>query len=184
MTELATLARPYAEALFQVVESSRESRAQDWSTWLHEFARVASLPEVRSIANHPKVARRQIVELLFSTVKSPVQSLDEQAMRNFVQLLVEHRRLEVLPEIAAQFDALKNAREGAADAIIVSAFALSGAQLDELVAKLEHKFKRKLKPHVTVDASLIGGVCITVGDQVLDASVRAQLARLQTTLTA
>ena len=104
--------------------------------------------------------------------------------RHLVQMLVDNHRLPLLPEIATQFEELKNAREGAADVLIVSAFPLEGAQLNELVAGLERKFKRKLKPTVEVDSSLIGGVRVTVGDEVLDTSVRARLASMQTALTA
>jgi F-type H+-transporting ATPase subunit delta len=99
-------------------------------------------------------------------------------------MVVDNHRLPLLPEIAVQFEELKNAREGAADALIVSAFPLEGAQLNDLVASLERKFKRKLKPVVEVDPSLIGGVRVTVGDEVLDTSVRARLASMQTALTA
>src|SRR6201999_2104178 len=98
-------------------------------------------------------------------------------------MLVDNHRLTLMPEIATQFEALKNAREGAADATIVSAFPLEGAQLNDLVANLERRFQRKLKPAVEVDPSLIGGVRVTVGDEVLDASVRARLASMQTALT-
>jgi F-type H+-transporting ATPase subunit delta len=89
-----------------------------------------------------------------------------------------------MPEVAVQFDELKNAREGAADALIVSAFPLEGEQLNDLVASLERKFQRKLKATVEIDPSLIGGVRVTVGDEVLDTSVRARLASMQTALTA
>ena len=100
------------------------------------------------------------------------------------RMIVANHRLEALPEVAVQFEALKNALEGAADVEIVSAFPLEGSLLDELVVGLERRFKRKLKPAVSVDASLIGGVRVTVGDEVLDTSVRAQLARMQVALTA
>jgi F-type H+-transporting ATPase subunit delta len=99
-------------------------------------------------------------------------------------MLIDNHRLALLPEIAEQFGELKNAREGAANALIVSAFPLESAQLAELVAGLETKFKRKLKPTVDVDASLIGGVRVTVGDEVLDGSVRARLVSMQTALSA
>lgn len=90
-----------------------------------------------------------------------------------MRMLVDNHRLTLMPEIAVQFDELKNSREGAADALIVSAFPLEGAQLTDLVANLERKFHCKLKPTVEVDKSLIGGVRVTVGDEVLDTSVRA-----------
>jgi F-type H+-transporting ATPase subunit delta len=179
MAELATIARPYAEALFAVAESGDVA---GWSTFVQESAQVARLPEVTSIASSPKVSRAQVADLLLAAVKSPLK--DDAQAKNFVQMLVDNHRIALLPEIATQFETLKNAREGAADALIVSAFPLEGTQLDELVGALERKFKRKLKPSVTVDASLIGGVRVTVGDEVLDTSVRARLAGMQTALTA
>lgn len=103
---------------------------------------------------------------------------------NFVDLLVENDRVITLPEIAEQFEDLKNRHEGSAIAKIVSAFELSDAQVQELLVGLEKKFGVKLKPEVTVDNSIIGGVRVTVGDQVLDTSVQAQLTRLRDTLAA
>jgi F-type H+-transporting ATPase subunit delta len=180
MAELATIARPYAEALFRVAETGDLA---GWSTFVGELAQVARLPEVESVASSPKVSRQQIVDLLLAAVKSPLAQDNAQA-KNFVGMLAENHRLSLLPEIAVQFDELKNAREGAADAHIVSAFPLEGEQLNDLVASLERKFKRKLKAVVEVDQSLIGGVRVTVGDEVLDTSVRARLASMQTALTA
>jgi F-type H+-transporting ATPase subunit delta len=180
MAELATIARPYAEALFRVAETGDLA---GWSTFVEELAQVARLPEVESVASSPKVNRQQIVDLLLAAVKSPLAQNNAQA-KNFVGMLVENHRLPLLPEIAVQFDELKNAREGAADAHIVSAFPLEGEQLNDLVASLERKFQRKLKPTVEIDQSLIGGVRVTVGDEVLDTSVRARLASMQTALTA
>ncbi|MBB2927020.1 F0F1 ATP synthase subunit delta [Paraburkholderia silvatlantica] len=179
MAELATIARPYAEALFGVAEAGDTAA---WSTLVSELAQVAALPEVQSVATSPKVSHAQVVELLLAAVKSPVKESAE--VKNLVQMLIENHRLALLPEIQTQFEALKNARAGAADAVIVSAFPLEGAQLDDLVASLERKFKCKLKPTVEIDKSLIGGVRVTVGDEVLDTSVRARLASMQAALTA
>jgi F-type H+-transporting ATPase subunit delta len=179
MAELATIARPYAEALFRVAVGGDIAA---WSTLAQELAQVAQLPEVLSVASSPKVSRAQVCELLLAAVKSPLASSAE--AKNLVQMLVENHRLVLLPEISAHFDELKNAREGAADAYIASAFPLEDGQLSSLVSSLERKFGRKLKPTVEVDSSLIGGVRVTVGDEVLDNSVRAQLASMQTALTA
>lgn len=179
MAELATIARPYAEALFRVAEAGELAA---WSGLVEELAQVARLPEVLSIATSPKVSRDQVSDLLLSAVKSPLAKTSE--AKNFVQMLVANHRLTLMTDIAEQFDELKNASEGAADAIIVSAFPLEGAQLADLVANLERKFHCKLKPVVEVDKSLIGGVRVTVGDEVLDTSVRARLASMQTALSA
>jgi len=179
MAEIATIARPYAQALFGVAE--KENLA-DWSAFIAELAQVGALPEVLSVASSPKVSPAQVVELLLSVVTSPLKARGE--AKNFVQMLVDNHRLELLPEIHAQFDELKNAHEGAVDAQITSAFPLEGAQLNDLVASLERRFQRRLKPVVKVDPSLIGGVRVTVGDEVLDTSMRAQLADLRAVLTA
>ena len=177
MAELATIARPYAEALFRVAETGDLAA---WSDLVQELAQVAGHPEVLSLALNPKVGRDTVTDLVLAVVKAPVPV----QAQNFLRMIIANHRLNTLPEVAVQFEALKNAREGAADVEIVSAFPLEGSLLDELVVGLERKFKRKLKPAVSVDASLIGGVRVTVGDEVLDTSVRAQLARMQVALAA
>ena len=104
--------------------------------------------------------------------------------RNFVRVLAENERLDVLPEIADRFEALRNEFEGVVDARISSAFPLSDAQLDEIVGALQAKYGRTVKASVNVDADLIGGVSIRVGDEVMDASVRGKLAQLAGVLRA
>jgi F-type H+-transporting ATPase subunit delta len=177
MAELATIARPYAEALFRVAKSGNLSA---WSDLVSEMAQVAALPDVKAFAANPKVSDQQTADTFLSVLKSPVNA----EAKNFINMLVENGRLSLLPEIGAQFHALKNAQEGAADAEITSAFAISDAQVKELVATLEKKFGRKLNPSVTVDGSLIGGVRVVVGDEVLDTSVRAKLQQMHVALTA
>lgn len=180
MAELATLARPYAEALFQVAQGSDLAA---WSSRLQQLAQMASLPEVRALAANPKIEHEQIYELLLSGLALPADESAEQ-IKNFVRIITGAHRLQVLNEIAAQFEALKNASEGAADALIASAFALEGEALSSLILALERKFGCKLKPHVTVDPALIGGICVTVGDKVHDTSVRTRLAQMRSVLTA
>jgi len=99
-------------------------------------------------------------------------------------LLAENKRLALLPEIVQLFEAVKAEREGVLEAHVTSAFELSAAQLAGLVAKLESKFGRKISAAQSVDAELIGGVMIQVGDEVMDASVRGGLANLAVTLKA
>lgn len=137
---------------------------------------------MQEVVDSPALSRPQVVDLLCTAV--PASFAGEAQARNFVQLLVENHRVSCLPEIAVQFTALKNAREGASDALITSAFPLDAAEVAELVAGLERKFSRKLKPTVVVDPALIGGVRVTVGDEVLDSSVRARLNSMQAALTA
>ena len=176
MAELATVARPYAEALFRVAKSAD---LKAWSGLVAEMAHVAAHPDVQALSHNPNVPEQQVVATFLALLKSPVG--DE--AKNFVAMLAENGRLTLLPEIGVQFQALKNAQEGAADAEITSAFEISDAQVKELIAALEKKFGRKLNPSVAVDSSLIGGVRVVVGDEVLDTSVRAKLQQMQVALT-
>ena len=179
MAELSTIARPYAEALFGVARADSAGLTA-WAELVAEMAQAASHPEVRSAVADPKFDTAQRAELFTATLKTPLSS----DARNFITLLVENDRLLLLPEIASQFSWLKNRQEGKADAEIVSAFPLADAQVADLVAGLEKKFGVKINPVVRVDASLIGGVRVAVGDQVLDTSVRAQLDRMRDALVA
>ena len=175
MAELATVARPYAEALFRVAQSGDMAA---WSAATSELGQIGANPDVQAFAANPKVTAAQLADTIASMVKSPLNA----EAKNFIAMLAENGRVTLLPEIAAQFAVLKNANEGAADAEIVSAFEISGDQLAQLVATLEKKFGRKLNPTVTVDPSLIGGVRVVVGDEVLDTSVRAKLQQMHVAL--
>ena len=175
MAELATVARPYAEALFRVAQSGDMAA---WSAIASELGQIGANAEVQAFASNPNLTHAQLADTIASLVKSPLNA----EAKNFIAMLAENGRVTLLPEIAAQFAALKNANEGAADADIFSAFEISGDQLTQLVAKLEQKFGRKLNPTVTVDPSLIGGVRVVVGDEVLDTSVRAKLQQMHVAL--
>lgn len=181
MAELATIARPYAEALFRVAKAGNgATNLAAWSDLVSEMAQVAALPDVKALTDNPKVSNQLIADTFLSVLKSPVNN----EAKNFINMLVQNGRMSMLPEIGAQFHALKNAQEGAADADITSAFALSDAQVNELIATLEKKFGRKLNPSVAVDQTLIGGVRVVVGDEVLDTSVRAKLQQMHVALAA
>jgi len=181
MAENATVARPYAEALFRVAQAGKESfNLAAWAELVSELAQVGSHPEVQAFARNPKVSASDVSAAITALVKSPINT----EAKNFLAMLIENGRISLLPEIGAQFLALKNAQEGAADALITSAFDMSAAQVSELVATLEKKFSRKLNPVVSIDPALIGGVRVVVGDEVLDTSVRAKLQQMQAALIA
>lgn len=181
MAENATVARPYAEALFRVAQAGKESFSlAAWSDLVAELAQIGGHPEVQAFARNPKTSASDVSAAITALVKSPLNT----EAKNFLAMLVDNGRISLLPEIGAQFQALKNATEGAADAEITSAFELNAAQVAELVATLEKKFSRKLNPVVTVDPALIGGVRVVVGDEVLDTSVRAKLAQMRVALAA
>jgi len=180
MAEISTVARPYAEALFAAVRSdAAETKA--CADELRELSNLVAQEEVRTALSDPRLEDNQRLEILDALLRNRQQSTH---FKNFVRLLVENDRLELAPAIYQQFEALKDAADGVAQAQIVSAFPLDDDQVAELVRLLEPKFNIKLKPHVTVDPSLIGGVRVVVGDHVLDTSVQAQLERMRDALVA
>ncbi|MCW7539547.1 F0F1 ATP synthase subunit delta [Aquabacterium sp. A7-Y] len=177
MAELATIARPYAEALFEV---ARKGDLNQWAAEVDTLAAVVANPQLRELADNPRVPRSQVFDVVTSVAGG---SLSEGA-RNLIATLIDNRRLSAMPEIATQFRALKHASEGATDATVYSAFPVTDAQLADLVGTLEKRFGRKLLPTVEVQPELIGGVRVVVGDEVLDTSVKARLERMKAALIA
>ncbi len=169
MAEIATIARPYAEAVFSV---SKQAGALDaWSEQLALANAVAADPEMSRLASDPRVSAEQLGGLFLAVCADKLGT----ETGNFIKLLIENGRISVLPEVVTQFEALKASAGGVLDATVTSAFSMSETQLAELSARLEIRFKRKINASVTVDPALIGGVIVAVGDEVYDASVRGKL---------
>ncbi|MBL0150260.1 MAG: F0F1 ATP synthase subunit delta [Ideonella sp.] len=177
MAEIATIARPYAEALFKAAGTASASLVDP----LGALAAVAANDELRQFADNPKVGASQVFDVVTGAAK--VEGLDSR-LSNLLQAVVENGRLAALPEIAAQFKSLVNAQSGTSDAVIHSAFPIEGAALADVVASLEKRFGRKLNARVELDPELIGGVRVVVGDEVLDTSVKARLEQMKVALTA
>lgn len=175
MAENVTVARPYAEAAFALAKAGGQLPA--WQAALARLATAAADPAMRECLLDPRLEPSALSELILGVAGE--LSAEQQ---NFVRLLVDNRRLAVLPEISSLFDALKNAEEGTREAVIHSAFPLDEAQLASLVAALEAKFGCKIKATVEVVPELIGGVKIALGDQVIDASVRGKLNAMAASL--
>jgi F-type H+-transporting ATPase subunit delta len=179
MAELATIARPYAEALFKAVGADGEGlKAQ-----VSNLAALAGHAELRQYADNPKVAPVQVFDLIAGVALQKGLALDSR-VANLLRTVLDNGRLAALPEIAAQFSALVNRGSGVSDATIQSAFPLSLVQVSETVEALEKRFGRKLNPTVQVVPELIGGIRVVVGDEVLDTSVKARLEQMRVALTA
>lgn len=172
MAELATIARPYAEAAFRLARERKTLSA--WSDAFNRMAQLADDAQVAALIGNPNVAPDHI-EALFRAASTDAE------VGNLVHMLVANGRLSALSEIAAQFETMKRHDEGVKEGVIHSAFPLNEAQLRELTGLLEQRFGR-LQLSVVVDASLIGGVKVVVGDQVLDTSVSGKLATMRAAL--
>ncbi|WP_234264342.1 F0F1 ATP synthase subunit delta [Hydrogenophaga sp. NFH-34] len=176
MAELATIARPYAEALFKAAGAD----AAGACAWLDELAAVAVNDQLRQFADNPKFSAEQVFGVITGVLKSALPTIGQ----NFLRTVLENGRLTALPEVASQFRALVNAQQGTSDAVVYSAFDIDAAALAELASVLEKRFGRKLHLQVQLQPDLIGGVRVVVGDEVLDTSVKARLEQMKVALTA
>lgn len=177
MAETTTIARPYAEAAFRL---AREGNALDaWSQSLSLLEAITTDERIAGRIGNPNTSSTELESLVLGVGG---EELDGQA-RNFVQVLIANDRLALVPEIRATFEKLKLEQEGVFEAQIESAFPLDDAQVAALVRKLEQKYQRQVRTHVSVAPELIGGVKITVGDKVLDATVRGSLDAMAAALS-
>ncbi len=176
MAELATIARPYAEALYK----SQGADLNGASQWLDALSGVAGNPQLLQFADNPKVTHQQVFDVVSDVAKVQLPP----AAANFLRAVIENGRLAALPEIATQFRALKNAQSGSSDAVVYSAFPIAASSLGDVAGALEKRFGRKLNVTVQEDPSLIGGIRVVVGDEVLDTSVKARLEQMKVALTA
>lgn len=176
--ELSTIARPYAEAAFKLADET--GRLADWSAALNLLSQVAADSRIVAAIADPTRSAAQAAALFNDVLSGKLFA----EVENFVRVMADNRRLELLPEICRQFELLKNEREGVQEVEIVTAFPLESDQQSDLVARLETHTGKKITARVTVDPQLIGGVKIVLGDKVIDASARAQLGALESALRA
>ena len=178
MADKSTIARPYAKAAFE--EARDRGRLGPWSQALRTAAAVIGDARVETLVGNPRVTPEELATLVNEIA---VPELDEQG-RNFVRTLADNRRLELLPEISARFDALKSEAEGVIDVTVTSAAALDESQRGKLAAALERRLGRSVRLQCATDPALIGGAVLRAGDLVIDGSLRGRLERIAYELTA
>ena len=176
MAELATIARPYAEAAFKLARDT--STLPAWSDALALLEIVVQDPQLQACVRDPNVSAGQLESLVLGVAGDRLDG----AARNFVQVLIDNGRLELIGEIRTQYEALRRDNEGVVEARIVSALPMADEQIHELVAKLEARHQRQVRARVEVDPHLIGGVTIMVGDKIIDGTVRGRLEAMAAAL--
>ena len=172
MAEISTIARPYAEAVFELAHQA--SQLQKWADMLNFSAAVAADSEMAAIVGNTNLSKDQLSKLFINVCDD---QLDAEG-QNFIKLLVENRRLSVLQEIALQFDALKAEAEKTIEAEIIAAYEVSAAQQKQIADKLKKRLGREVTLTCRVDPGLLGGAIIKAGDMVIDGSTQGQIQRL------
>ncbi len=172
MSELATLARPYAAAVFK--RSIETGTTEKWSKSLAFISAVLKDKEISVVVDNPKVSKSRLSALMLDICQEQV---DEEGA-NFLKLLVQNNRLTLAPSISEQFEAYKAESEGYVDVEVTTAYAFSKEERQSFTSTLEKTLSKKVHMNVTVDKSLIGGVLVRAGDRVIDGSIKGQLQQL------
>jgi len=167
-----TIARPYAQAAFD--EAMRLGDLKGWSTLLLTLAESLTISEVRAVVSSPRISKNKIVDLVTGLCGNKLS----QQQINFIRILVDAHRLDVVTEILAMFEALRAEAEKFAEITVSSAFELSADQKQKIASALKLKMQREIKLNCKVDKSLLGGVVIRTGDQVIDGSARSRLSEM------
>lgn len=175
MAQAITLARPYARAAFELAHAA--GALNDWSGALAFSAAVARDPQIVGFANDPRVQPAQMASLHL-----PQGMAIDSAFGQFLHELAEHRRMALLPEVAELFEGYKREAESQLLVKVTSAMALDAAQTEQLKASLKRRFKREIELETQVDVSLLGGVVIDTGSEVIDGSARGRLEKLAAAL--
>jgi len=172
VAEIATLARPYANAVFNLARST--DRLAEWSPMLGLLAQAVETDQVRELIAAPSLPPAVKAHQLVDVVSEEV----DDRCRRFVNVLADNHRLDLLPEIATQYEAQKAEAEKTLDVEITTAVEPSEAQVDAYINALRQRFDQDVSIHVAVDPGLVGGAVIRAGDTVIDGSVRGRLTRL------
>lgn len=176
MAEKSTIARPYAQAAFDLAQSQND--LSGWSDMLSVAAQVAANEEMDAVINSPGLNTDQIADIMINVCGDKLSQSGE----NFMRVLASNRRLNVLGEIASLYEKSRAEAESKVDAEVVSAFELSAAQLQALTDGLKKRLNRDVQLTTRVDESIIGGAIVRAGDLVIDGSVTGQLDKLAQTL--
>jgi F-type H+-transporting ATPase subunit delta len=176
MAEKITIARPYANAVFELAQA--QGNYDEWSRVLNTFASLAKNPEIQILIDDPRYTPSQVVSF-FTEVEGDIVT---GAAKNFLEVLADNDRLSILPEIATLFEQLRAEIEGTLEAEIISAKPLSENQLNEIAAALKRRLGREVSFSCKTDESVLGGAVIRAGDLVIDGSAIGKLNQLAAAL--
>lgn len=175
MADVATIARPYARAAFEHAHAA--GQLAPWGEMLARAGAAVEDERVAALIGNPHVQRAELVALI-----AEVAGAADDKSRNFVQLLADNGRLAALPQVAAQYAALRAEVENTVDVTVTSALPLTAEQSDKLVQALSRRLRRTVRLTATVDPSLIGGAVVRADDLVIDGSLRGRVERLANTM--
>jgi F-type H+-transporting ATPase subunit delta len=176
MAELSTLARPYAQAMFDLAQA--QNALGKWSDMLQLLAAIAGDSQVADLLDNPEITREQVTDLFIEVAGS---ALDEHG-RNAIKVLAANNRVALLPVIAELFEELKAEAENTLQAEIIAAKPISEQQQQKIADALKHRLGRDVTLEVKLDENLLGGAIVRAGDLVIDGSAKGRLQKLTNSL--
>lgn len=178
MAECLSVARPYAKSIYELAQTN--SRLQSWEVILKILAGFINDPEAKMILKNPTVDADQVVKFLTSLMPEEILSDEElkQQLVNFIRLLCENKRLNVLLEINTLFQQFMAEYKNSIKVEVISAFPINEKQRQQLSSALSQRFQKNINLDYQINEALIGGAIIRSGNWTIDGSVRGKLQRL------
>ncbi len=176
MSEYHTIARPYAQAVFELAKDTNDY--QSWSDALALLAALAANSQIRELVQNPRIDRTALAQL-FEDICG--DKLFAQA-KSLVRLIIANGRVFSLPNMASQFETMRADAEGTIEAELITAQPVTDAQRLQITESLSQRLGREVSLQVTEDAALIGGAVLRAGDMVIDASAKGRLQKLAANL--
>lgn len=174
MAELATLARPYAKAIFELVgESSKEGEV--WTSLLAGLSQIAIDRDALEFLDSPQLTPEDTLRFLEDFLQKNLRLKLGKPEKNFLKIIVNEKRIALLPHIYEDFRKQLLVSQGRLEAKVESAFALTKDEESQFIEALKKRFKKEIELTVSVNPSLLGGAIIKVDDLVIDGSVQGRL---------
>ncbi len=172
MAELATLARPYAKAVFEL--AVKKDTLEAWSNNLIFLATVIKDPTMAKVIANPEIAEKNLVNILIDICSERFDDLGN----NLIKVLVENNRLLVVSDLSIQFEQMKAVHQGYAQVEIISPYPVEPSQLQQVETILRKRLGEAVDISTTIDKTLLGGWLVRVDKEVIDLSVNGYLRQL------
>jgi len=173
MAELATLARPYAEAVFEIAKE--ENNFDSWSDQLEFLTALIKDPLMAQVIMNPRMTKADLESIVLGICEEKIST---DLGKNLVKMLIENNRLNVVPQLAEQYEALKAEHLAYVQVDVISTYVVKSQQRQKIAAVLKKRLGKAVNINTTVDRDLIGGWLIRIGDQVIDLSIKGRLQQL------
>ncbi|MCH9699207.1 MAG: F0F1 ATP synthase subunit delta [Gammaproteobacteria bacterium] len=173
MSTQITLARPYAKAIFR--QAKQAGKVDLWSEWLAYLELLIGHADMQSFIQSPKYSKQEVTDVLTGFLDGQVDS----EAKNLVALLTDNKRLQIIPDIKQLYDQFKAAEEGSVSVHVTVPYALQDQEQKAIESALKAALDKSVELESDIDPSIIGGVIIRAGDQVIDGSVLGNLNRLE-----